>query len=223
MIALLMPLMLAATSAEMPTYPDLPPDLAAAAMAFDKAQVDGDGAALDRLLADDYLLINSQGQSESKADFIRDYTAKGFSFAPFTIQKPVEKIWATGAVLGGVVDAHGTSDGKAYAIRMRFADIWAKRDGKWRVIYTQARRALPGAAGRAQRDPDVRLHQRRIVARGDGVGAQPLLRVLAAGISGKRVDPCLDGAVDTAEHTGVEFSERDARTRALRPHEEVTG
>jgi hypothetical protein len=74
--------------------------------------VKGDGAALDRLLADDYLLVNSQGKSETKADFICDYTAKGSSFAPFMIQKPVEKVWATGVVLGGVVDAHGTSDGK---------------------------------------------------------------------------------------------------------------
>jgi hypothetical protein len=53
-------------------------------------------------------------------------------------------VWATGAVLGGVVDAHGTSEGKPYAVRLRFVDIWAKRDGKWQVIYTQARHALPG-------------------------------------------------------------------------------
>ena len=144
MITVLLPLLLATTYADMPRYPDLPPDLAAAAMAFDTAQVEGDGAALDRLLADDYLLVNSLGESETKADFIRDYTAAGFSFAPFVIEKPVEKVWATGAVLGGVVDAHGTSGGKPYAIRLRFADVWAKRDGKWQVIYSQARHALPG-------------------------------------------------------------------------------
>ncbi|HEU4958940.1 MAG TPA: nuclear transport factor 2 family protein [Sphingomonas sp.] len=144
MIPLILPMLLSATAADMPRYPDLPPDLAEAARAFDRAQVKGDGAALQRLLADDYLLVNSQGQTETKADFIRDYTAPGFSFAPFTIQKPVEKVWASGAVLGGVVDAKGTSGGKPYAFRMRFADIWAKRDGTWQVIYTQARRALPG-------------------------------------------------------------------------------
>ena len=144
MIAFVIPLMLATASAEMPRYPDVPPDLAAAARAFDEAQVKGDGAALERLLADDYLLVNSQGQTETKAEFIRDYTADGFSFAPFTIEKPVEKVWAMGAVLGGVVDAKGTSEGTPYAVRLRFADVWAKRDGKWQVIYTQARHALPG-------------------------------------------------------------------------------
>jgi len=143
MIPLLLPLLLAA-GADMPLYPDLPPDLAAAARAFDLAQVEGNRAELERLLADDYLLVNSQGETEDKADFIRDYTAPGFRFAPFTIQKPVERVWTTGAVLGGVVDAHGSSDGKPYTVRLRFADVWAKRGGKWQVIYTQARHALPG-------------------------------------------------------------------------------
>lgn len=141
----MLPLMLAAalTAApvEMPRYPNLPPDLAEAARAFDQAQVKGDGAALRALLADDYLLVNSRGERENKAEFIRDYTAPGFTFDPFTIEQPVTQVWATGAVLGGVVDAHGMSDGKPYAMRLRFSDVWAKRNGKWQVIYTDASRA----------------------------------------------------------------------------------
>lgn len=125
----------------MPQYPDLPPDLAQAARDFDLGQVKGDAAMLQRALADDYVLINSQGQEESKAQFIADYTAKGFTFEPFVITQPVEKVWADGAVLGGVVEAKGMSDGKPYDVRLRFADVWAKRDGKWRVIFTQANRA----------------------------------------------------------------------------------
>lgn len=142
-----MPILLAAALLQaapaMPSYPALPPDLAQAAEAFDAAQVKGDGAALAGLLADDYVLVNSGGQEESKADFIHDYTAKGFSFAPFTIEQPVQKMWANGAVLGGVVEARGTSDGQPYDVRLRFADVWAKRNGKWQVIFTQANRAPP--------------------------------------------------------------------------------
>ena len=131
-------LLAAALAGAMPDYPDLPPDLAAAARAFDAAQVQGDRAALERLLADDYLLVNSADQEESKADFIRDYTAPGFSFAPFTIERPVRRLWPGGAALGGVVAARGTSDGKPYAIRLRFLDIWAKRNGRWQLVLTEA-------------------------------------------------------------------------------------
>jgi ketosteroid isomerase-like protein len=120
---------------------EMPADLRSAAHAFDEAQMHNDGAALSRLLADDYLLVNSAGALETKADFIHDYTAPGFTLEPFTIEQPVEKIWADGAVLGGIATLKGMSDGKPYEARLRFADIWAKRSGRWQVIYTQASRA----------------------------------------------------------------------------------
>jgi hypothetical protein len=129
-----------AADAPMPVYPGVAADLAKAAIAFDRAQVKGDGAALKDLLADDYLLINSQDQRETKAQFIADYTATGFTMDPFTIDDQVIKVWADGAILGGAVTATGMSDGKPYSVRLRFSDIWAKRGGKWRVIFTHANR-----------------------------------------------------------------------------------
>ena len=119
---------------------EMPADLQAAAHAFDQAQMHNDGGALASLLADDYLLVNSSGTLETKADFIRDYTLPGFTLEPFTIEQPVEKIWGDGAVLGGIATLKGMSEGKPYEARLRFADIWAKRGGRWRVIYTQVSR-----------------------------------------------------------------------------------
>ncbi|MGN6819760.1 MAG: nuclear transport factor 2 family protein [Sphingomonas sp.] len=126
----------------MPAYPGVPTDLARAAAAFDLAQVKGDGAALESLLADDYLLVNSQDKREDKAQFIADYTAKGFSMEPFAIDDQVIKVWSDGAVLGGAVTMKGMSEGKPYSVRIRFSDIWAKRGGKWQVIYTHANRVV---------------------------------------------------------------------------------
>ena len=119
----------------------LPPALAKAVAAFDRAQMDGDGAALGRLLANDYVLFNSRGQVEDKAAFIHDYTAPGFSLKPFTVQEEVVRHWPGGAVLGGVATLEGTSEGKPYKLRLRFADIWRERDGRWQVIFTEAVRA----------------------------------------------------------------------------------
>jgi hypothetical protein len=124
----------------MPTYPGIPADLAKAAADFDLAQVKSDGEALKRLLADDFLLINSQDKREDKAQFIADYTAKGFTMEPFAIDDQVIMVWADGAVLGGAVTMKGMSEGKPYSVRIRFSDIWAKRGGKWQVIYAHANR-----------------------------------------------------------------------------------
>jgi hypothetical protein len=37
-----------------------------------------------------------------------------------------------------MVDAKGSDRGKPFTMRARFVDVWAKRDGRWQVIFTQA-------------------------------------------------------------------------------------
>jgi hypothetical protein len=39
--------------------------------------------------------------------------------------------------MGGIATIRGTDGGKSYEVRLRFADIWAKRNGRWQVIYSQ--------------------------------------------------------------------------------------
>ena len=119
----------------------VPPDLAAAVAAFDKAQSDGNRAELERWVADDYVLVNSSGKVESKAKLIADYTAPGFDLEPFTVEQPVEKVWKDGAVMGGVATIRGTDGGQRFEMRLRFADVWAKRNGRWQVIYAQVAKA----------------------------------------------------------------------------------
>ncbi|MBU6299506.1 MAG: nuclear transport factor 2 family protein [Alphaproteobacteria bacterium] len=123
---------------------ELPPDLAQAAKQYDRAQMHNDGAALNRLLADDYILVNSHGVVETKAQFIAESTAPGFHLDPFTVRESIVKVWSDGAVLGGLVLASGADGGKKFRVLLRFADIWVKRNGRWQVVYTGVTRA-PGA------------------------------------------------------------------------------
>jgi hypothetical protein len=124
---------------------ELPADLAKAVKDYDQAQITGNRAELERLLADDYTLLNSGGQTETKPQFIAESTAPGFKLEPFVVQDPVEKVWDQGAVMGGIVTLRGMDGGKAFAATLRFADIWAKLNGKWQVIYTHVSKP-PAAA-----------------------------------------------------------------------------
>ena len=122
-------------------YQGLPADLEAAVEAYDHAQVNGDRAELERLVADDYVLVNGGGQRQGKAELIRDYIAPGFKLDPFTIEEPVQQVWGPdAAILGGRVDMQGTDGGQRFRVMVRFADVWAKRDGQWRVVYSQVTR-----------------------------------------------------------------------------------
>ena len=131
-------LVLAASPAlALPDYSDLPADLAKAATQYDEAQLQNDGAALNRLLADDYKLVSRAGMVLDKAQFVAHSTDPAFKLLPFSIDQPLHTAWADGAVLGGKVNYRFLDHGKPGAQLLLFADIWAKRGGVWRVVYTQ--------------------------------------------------------------------------------------
>jgi ketosteroid isomerase-like protein len=119
---------------------EVPADLAQAVHDYDEAQVNGDAAELRRLIADDYTLVNSSGRIQNKAELITDYTTPGYKIEPFTVLEPVQKVWNDGAVMGGLVHLQGVDSGKPFAATLRFADVWAKRKGKWQVVYAQVAR-----------------------------------------------------------------------------------
>jgi len=131
-----------------PTIPaaELPADLAKAVKDYDHAQIEGNRAELERLLADDYTLVNGAGKTETKAQFVAESTAPGFKLQPFVVEDAIEKVWTDGAVMGGIATLRGTDGGKPFEATLRFADIWAKRNGKWQVIYTHVSR--PPAPGK---------------------------------------------------------------------------
>lgn len=128
---------------EVGDYGGLPQDLAAAATAYDVAQFKSDRSELDRLLADDYILADSDGKNLTKAQDIANAVAPGRKATYVAITKQVRRVWTDGAVLGGLVYAKGLDHGRAFAMRARFVDIWAKRNGRWQVIFTQIDKVPP--------------------------------------------------------------------------------
>ena len=68
---------------------------------------------------------------------IADQTAPGNKTISVNLYDQVSKVWSDGAVLAGMVDAKGSSQGKEFTFRGRFVDVWAKRNGQWQVIFTQ--------------------------------------------------------------------------------------
>jgi hypothetical protein len=115
----------------------LPADLGQAAKAYDQAQLTADPAALGRLLADDYLRVSDTGANATKAQFIAERTDPDYRPGPFSVDESITRVWADGAVMGGVTVLSGTDHGKPLSGRIHFADVWAKRGGRWQVVYTQ--------------------------------------------------------------------------------------
>jgi hypothetical protein len=120
--------------------PAAAPNLDAAAQRYEEAQIGADEAALNELIADDYVLVGSDGARQTKAELIAFWTADGFDPAPVTVTDPVDHRWTDGAALGGTVTLSWTQDGAPANVTIRYIDIWALRDGEWRVVYGQSTR-----------------------------------------------------------------------------------
>jgi ketosteroid isomerase-like protein len=118
----------------------LPPDLAQAVKAYDVAQTRNDTSALDRLVDDDFMLVNSNASVENKRQFLADFHLPGFKIEPYVLGERVEKAWGDGAVVGGLLHLHWTQDGKHQSRVLRVAYVWAKRHGRWRATYAQVTR-----------------------------------------------------------------------------------
>jgi ketosteroid isomerase-like protein len=50
-------------------------------------------------------------------------------------------VWGDAAVIGGLAHPGWTQDGRHQTRLVRIAHVWAKRDGRWQITYTQVTRA----------------------------------------------------------------------------------
>jgi ketosteroid isomerase-like protein len=116
------------------------------ARTFDQAQLNRDITSLQTMLAEDLVFVDGSGRLQGKREFIEGYSAPTLRIEPFEIVKPTfVQIGADGAIAGGEVVLRGSEDGKAFASHFRFADTFARRDGRWQVVHIQVTSIPPKA------------------------------------------------------------------------------
>jgi ketosteroid isomerase-like protein len=115
-------------------------DLDAAIRAYDEATVRNDVATLARLVADDYLLVNSDSSLQDKQSYLEDFKVPGFRLDPYVLEQSARRAWGSTALVGGVVNLSWTLEGQHHVRRLRIAHVWTKQEGRWRLAYTQLTR-----------------------------------------------------------------------------------
>ena len=116
-------------------------ELAAFADRFDRAQLEKDGATLERMVADDLVFITGAGERQGKRAFIDGWTAPGDTYDPITlVDRVVRPIGDNGGVVSAETTLSGTSGGQRFSSRFRFSDTFARTDGEWRAVHIQVTR-----------------------------------------------------------------------------------
>jgi ketosteroid isomerase-like protein len=103
------------------------------------AYAKGDFAVLERIQADDYSITYSTGEVMSKAQEIAKLKAMPAGAAGFSLKSEETKVRVYGdtAVLTGALSQSWTQDGKPMSTRLRYTDVWVKRNGRWQVTAAQ--------------------------------------------------------------------------------------
>ncbi len=98
--------------------------------------------ALDALLDDKIVLVNDDGSTQTKSEFLTSVktaapqpTAQQQQVAPESLNVHV---YGTVAIATGVMRVKGVENGKSYTRRERFVDTWLQRGSSWVCIGTNA-------------------------------------------------------------------------------------
>ena len=130
------------------TFQQAPPGDAAALVAaldteYQAAVKHNDAATMDRILADDFVLVTGRGQTYSKADLLRDARNKT---SVYEHQEEIEqkvRVWGDTAVVTALLWIKGTSGDKPFERKLWFSDTYVRTAKGWRYVLGQASLPLP--------------------------------------------------------------------------------
>jgi ketosteroid isomerase-like protein len=111
--------------------------------AWDAAIVRKDREAIAANMAEDFRQISADGQVRNKEDFLRILTDARLVIDPYSVEDFEIRLHGDIALLSGHTRMKGKYDGAAFVEEYRYIDIYAFRDGQWRIISVQISR-IPG-------------------------------------------------------------------------------
>jgi len=125
-----------------------PPDVLAAASAFDKAFRAGDQVAVSGLLADDCLSTGAAGRVETKKQLLSDYEPMAeqiiggqFKFDTFARSNVQSRDYGNVVVLIGALDLlshiQGVPSSDMQPVHYRFTQVWTKSTTGWKLSAVQ--------------------------------------------------------------------------------------
>lgn len=106
-------------------------------IAFQAATAKKDVAALERMLPDDYILVTSKGQINTKQDLLNDARDASTVYSRQDDSNRTVRIWGDTAVITALLTAIGTVNGKPFEYHVWFSDVYLCTASGWRYTFAQ--------------------------------------------------------------------------------------
>jgi len=110
---------------------------------YQRAVKMNDAATMDRILADDFVLVTGRGKTYTKADLLKDARAGTTVYEHQEDTNQTVRVWGDTAVITALLWEKGVSDGKPFDKKLWFSDTYMRTPHGWRYVFAQASLPLP--------------------------------------------------------------------------------
>lgn len=100
--------------------------------------VHNDGAGYGRLLADEFIVIRTDGIVKTKADRIKAFSSGSIQTEVLELSDMQVRTYGNVAVVTGLATRKDTIDGKARDFQYRYTRVWTLRDDRWQCVLMQS-------------------------------------------------------------------------------------
>ena len=105
---------------------------------YQEAVKKNDVSTMDRMLADDFVLVTGKGRVQTKADLSKESASGRFTYEHQDDSNQTVRVWADTAVVTALLWAKGTENGKAFEYKVWFSDVYVRTASGWRYVFGQA-------------------------------------------------------------------------------------
>jgi ketosteroid isomerase-like protein len=105
--------------------------------AWSRALAANDVDGIDAYTADEWVIIAAEGAQTSKAAFLRAVASGDLVHDQMSLAPDMVRIYGETAIVSGIARSGGTWKGQRFATHERSSDVFVRRDGRWRCVFTQ--------------------------------------------------------------------------------------
>ena len=110
-----------------------------------------DASTMDRILADDFILVEGDGMTVTKADLLKEAKSGRIIYEHQEGSKQTVRLWGNTAVVTAKLWGKGTDGGKPFEWVLWYSDTYVRGPNGWRYVFGQASLPLPKKAKKVEK------------------------------------------------------------------------
>jgi ketosteroid isomerase-like protein len=110
---------------------------------YQAAVANNDVATMDRILADDFILVTGKGKVYTKADLLKEARDGKTKYERQDDTDQKVRVYGDTAIVTARLREKGTEEGKPFEYTLWFSDTYVRTPSGWRYVFGQASTRLP--------------------------------------------------------------------------------